>query len=300
MKTHYDTLGILHSASAEEVTAAYHKQQGSYRQGLDTMAPELRALAQERLDQIEQAYAVLNHPEARAEYTQALDDGLLHLEAQEQALTVLRTRGASSAAASAVAKKAPKNTLTSREIFTALGGALAGLLIIAVVWVVSGWNKEPDLPPLGEVNRPAPDFALPGLYGDEIRLSDYEGKVVLVNFWGTWCEPCKEETPALQEIHERLGDEGLVIIGIDLRNQERAGEAGIDDVRRFVEHYQVTYPIALDTDGAMARAFQIYPIPTSYFIDPNGTIRYVRPSTVTAEEVEIIFHKLKQTASALR
>jgi cytochrome c biogenesis protein CcmG/thiol:disulfide interchange protein DsbE len=150
------------------------------------------------------------------------------------------------------------------------------------------------------VNRPAPDFALPGLYGDEIRLSDYEGKVVLVNFWGTWCEPCKEETPALQEIHERLGDEGLVIIGIDLRNQERAGEAGIDDVRRFVEHYQVTYPIALDTDGAMARAFQIYPIPTSYFIDPNGTIRYVRPSTVTAEEVEIIFHKLKQTASALR
>lgn len=91
-----------------------------------------------------------------------------------------------------------------------------------------------------------------------------------------------------------------MIIGVDLRNQERAGDAGIADVQAFIDQYNVTYPIALDVDGEVARAFQIYPIPTTFFIDPSGTIRYVRPSTVTAEEVEILFLKLQQAASALR
>ncbi len=91
-----------------------------------------------------------------------------------------------------------------------------------------------------------------------------------------------------------------MIIGIDLQSQERNGAEGIEDVRSFTERYGVTYPIALDVKGEAARAFQIYPIPTSYFIDPSGTIRYVRPSTVTAEEVEVLFTRLRQTTSALR
>lgn len=193
-----------------------------------------------------------------------------------------------------------RSKLSRREILLALGGAAAGLLVIALVWFISGQNAQPALPPVGELNRPAPDFALPGMDGQTIRLSDYRGKVVLVNFWGTWCEPCKEETPALQQAYQKLKDRGLVIVGVDLRSQEQDGAEGADGVRAFAQQYGISYPIALDTKGETARAFQIYPIPTSYFIDPNGVIRYVRVSTLSADEVEILFTKLQQATSALR
>ena len=146
--------------------------------------------------------------------------------------------------------------------------------------------------------RPAPDFALPGLNGTTVRLSDYRGKVVLVNFWGTWCEPCKEETPALAAVYKKLHDQGLVIIGVDLRNQERSGADGDADVRAFVTRYGATYPIALDTAGETERAFQIYPIPTSYFVDTQGVMRYVRVGTLTQDEVEVLFARLQRQASA--
>jgi len=172
--------------------------------------------------------------------------------------------------------------------------------VIGIVWALAGRDAQPWLPPVGEVTKPAPEFALPGLDGSNVRLSDYRGKIVLVNFWGTWCEPCKDETPALQAAYTKLRDRGLVIIGVDLRNQERAGANGDTDVRNFTERYGLTYPIALDVAGETARAFQIYPIPTSYFIDQNGTIRYVRISTLTTDEVEALFERLQQNRSALR
>jgi cytochrome c biogenesis protein CcmG, thiol:disulfide interchange protein DsbE len=84
-----------------------------------------------------------------------------------------------------------------------------------------------------------------------------------------------------------------------LRNQERTGAEGLEDVRSFTARYGVTYPIALDVEGATARAFQIYPIPTSFFVDPGGTIRYVRAGPIDAREIEPIFKKLQQATSAL-
>jgi cytochrome c biogenesis protein CcmG, thiol:disulfide interchange protein DsbE len=87
---------------------------------------------------------------------------------------------------------APRGALTRRELVFAGLGVLIGLVIIGAVWFVTAGTAEPQLPGVGETNRPAPDIALPTLDGDTLRLSDYRGRVVLVNFWGTWCEPCKE------------------------------------------------------------------------------------------------------------
>ena len=123
---------------------------------------------------------------------------------------------------------------------------------------------------------------------------------MLVNFWASWCAPCKEETPALQRVYQKLRDQGLVIVGVDLRNQERKGPEGDADVRAFVERYGVTYPIALDVSGETARAFHVLPLPTSYFVDQSGSIRYVRVGQITAEEVEALFTRLQQDTSALR
>lgn len=183
--------------------------------------------------------------------------------------------------------------LSQREILATLGGILAGLVLIGIVYVVSGRNSTPPLPPLAEVNRPAPQIALPGLDGQMLRLEDYRGRVVLVNFWATWCEPCKLETPALQEAHRQLEAQGLTIIGINLRKQES------DDVviRAFVDTYGVTYPVVLDVDGEAARQFQISPIPTSYFIDPAGNIRYVRVGELTLDEVALVFQSLQQQST---
>lgn len=189
-----------------------------------------------------------------------------------------------------------RSPLSRRELGLAGLGVLIGLAIIGAVWVVTAGNAEPQLPGVGEMNRPAPDIALPALDGGEVRLSDYRGQVVLVNFWGTWCEPCKEETPALQQAYEDLKGEGLVILGVNLRKQEPSDEA----VQTFLSQYGVTYRTALDVEGEAARQFQISPIPTSYFIDPAGNIRFVRVGTLTHEEVVTLFGRLKQEATALR
>ncbi|MFO7166853.1 MAG: TlpA disulfide reductase family protein [Chloroflexota bacterium] len=191
---------------------------------------------------------------------------------------------------------AQRRSISQRELAFAALGALVGLAIIVGVWLYTAQTAEPTLPGVGETNRPAPAIALPALDGGTVHLSDFRGRVVLVNFWGTWCEPCKEETPALQAAYQELRDEGLVILGVNLRRQEPDETA----IRAFLQQYGVTYPTLLDVDGEAARQFQIAPIPTSYFIDPAGNIRYIRVGTLSQEEVAALFSRLRQEASALR
>ena len=191
---------------------------------------------------------------------------------------------------------AQRRSVSRRELLFAGLGVLLGLAIITGVWLYTSSTAERALPGVGETNRPAPDITLPALDGGDIRLSDYRGNVVLINFWGTWCEPCKEETPALQAAYENLSAQGLVVLGVNLRRQEPNDEA----VQAFLDQYGVTYRTALDVEGEAARLFQISPIPTSYFIDQQGNIRYIRVGTLTQEEVVTLFSRLQQEATAHR
>lgn len=189
---------------------------------------------------------------------------------------------------------APRNSLTRRELLMSAVGALLGLVIVGVVWVVSGQSAQPALPAAGELNRPAPAIDLPGPNGSRVNLADYRGRVVLVNFWATWCEPCKEETPALVEAYQKLEAQGLTIIGVNLRRQEKPGTDGDTEIQSFLNQFGVRYPIAFDVEGEVAAAYQISPIPVSYFIDPSGTLRYVRVGTLTTSEVEALFGALNR------
>jgi len=124
--------------------------------------------------------------------------------------------------------------------------------------------------------------------------------VVLLNFWYTACEPCREETPALQAAYQKLSPQGFEIIGMNVRANERRGPDGDADIRKFVEAHGVTYPIALDTDSQSGRDYQVYVLPTSLMIDREGKIRYLLFSATTAEAVEALFTKLQQETSAGR
>jgi peroxiredoxin len=271
MDSFYRLLDVDQKASPEDIEAAYRRQIERYSpERVADLDPELRMLAEQRTQQIEEAYATLSNPASRAAY-----DGRL-------------------AAPVAALGQAQRPGVTRREVVMSAGGAMVGLALIAVVWFFAGRTAEPTLPPVGEMTRVAPAFSLPSLDGGTVNLSDYRGKVVLVNFWGTWCEPCKEETPALQQAYTQLQSEGLEIIGVNLYSQETGGE---EAVRAFLQPYGVTYPIALDTAGDIARSFQISPIPVSYFVDQNGTIRYVKVGTLREAEVRALFERLRAEAS---
>jgi cytochrome c biogenesis protein CcmG/thiol:disulfide interchange protein DsbE len=117
-------------------------------------------------------------------------------------------------------------------------------------------------------NMPAPDFELSSLEDVKpIRLSSFRGHVVVLNFWASWCAPCRIEAPGLRRVSERYRDEGVRFLGIDYRDDEAAARA-------FVDEFRLQYPSVSDLSGSLAYDFQLIGFPTTFIIDPEGTIRY--------------------------
>lgn len=115
------------------------------------------------------------------------------------------------------------------------------------------------------LGEPAPAFALEGLDGSEVSLASLEGKVVVLNFWASWCGPCRQEMPDFQKAWEEHEDQGVVFVGIAV--DDTASEAS-----KFAEQVGVTYPLALDTTGDVARAYRLQAVPSTYFIDRQGKL----------------------------
>lgn len=188
--------------------------------------------------------------------------------------------------------KYERGGISARELLYGGIGMLVGLLVLAAVWYYSGAG-EGERPTVTEVTPyDAPAFTLNDLDGRPVSLDQYRGKVVLLNFWATWCEPCKAETPALEAAYRKLQGEGFVILGVDLYNAERNQRRGLEDVQRFARTYGVSYPLLLDEAGDVGGAYAIAPIPTSYMIDREGKVRYVKVGPLSAPDVEYLFQSL--------
>ncbi len=268
--TFYDLLRIEPDATAGDITAAYHRQRGLYELSeAEAQDPDFVRVAEERCGALDEAYAVLNDPHQRAAYDHTL--GLAGSVAGE------------------------RRSVSAREIMYAIGGVVVGLLILASLWSALGRGANTNVA-VSEVSYAAPPINLRTMDGGTFNLDQYRGKVVLVNFWGTWCEPCKAETPALQAAHEKLADQGLVIVGVDLFDAEKSAGIQADqieaEIQKFATRYGVTYPIALDETGSVSQAYKLYPIPVSYFVDREGTVRFVRIGGLTTEDVEELFSRL--------
>ena len=113
----------------------------------------------------------------------------------------------------------------------------------------------------------APDFELTDIDGNSFRLSDHAGHVVVVNFWATWCPPCREEMPSMQRAWEKLREEGVLMVGIDVGEDE-------DTIFLFSADYPVEFPLLMDSDSSVTAQWSVRGLPTTYIVDPEGYIVY--------------------------
>jgi peroxiredoxin len=133
----------------------------------------------------------------------------------------------------------------------------------------------------------APDFEVPlddgtsyqlhDLDGNPVRLEDLRGKAVWLNFFATWCPPCQGETPTLRDLAERYEDQGLEVVGVSVQ------ETTADDVQAYAERYQLPYTIGFDGSGHVFHQYRVYALPTQFFIDPDGRIRYIAQGPMSEE-----------------
>ncbi len=149
-----------------------------------------------------------------------------------------------------------------RRLIVLLGGLAILALAFGVVWLQS--SKYEPL----RVGMPAPDFSLPDLQGNKQRLSDYRGKVVFLNFWATWCKPCKEEMPSMQVLWENLKKEDFVMLAVSMDRVTTT-----KDIPPFVENLKLTFPIFTDSWGQTDKRYKLMGVPETYIIDQSGVLR---------------------------
>ncbi|MGI8483844.1 MAG: TlpA family protein disulfide reductase [Thermomicrobiales bacterium] len=163
-----------------------------------------------------------------------------------------------------------------------------GMIAVGIYQWLDGRNDSSD-PGDATVGagavRPAPDFALNLFDGGKFNLADHRGKVVVVNFWASWCVPCKEEMPDLQSI-AASSPEDVVFVGVGARSDKEA------DARAFAQKYGVTYAIGRDTvggdelRGAIEQAYSIPGYPSTIVIDPTGNISVIKVGAISKDELD--------------
>ena len=168
-------------------------------------------------------------------------------------------------------------------------GLVVGLLLFrAPTSPGSGVLAASEAVPAPVVGAPAPDFTLETVDGESLRLSDLRGKVVAVNFWATWCAPCRLEMPDLQERAERFPDR-LAVIGVNFA--ETAEE--VDAFRREVG---VDFPLLLDPEADVQRLYRVLGYPTTFFIDEEGTIRFQHIGLMSGGQLDEYLQQMGLTA----
>lgn len=148
------------------------------------------------------------------------------------------------------------------------------LLVFAAAWIAgTAWLSTPGeggRSPSPRAGFPAPSFTLTNLEGDPVKLSDYQGKVVLLNFWAAWCPPCKAEMPAFDALQQAYQGDDLVILAVNTTYQDDLAAA-----QEFVVENNLSFPVLLDMDGKVSNAYQILAMPSTFFIDRDGIIQQV-------------------------
>jgi peroxiredoxin len=146
------------------------------------------------------------------------------------------------------------------------------LLLIAAVFMVSQVHA-------GEVSGKAPDFTLKSNTGKNIKLSEHRGEVVLLNFWASWCGPCRQEMPLLEQLHERYSSYGFTVMGVNVEEDSSKAKKMLRDV-------PVTFPVLFDTQNKASKSYKVSAMPSTVMIDRDGNMRYLHKGYKSGDEQE--------------
>lgn len=166
--------------------------------------------------------------------------------------------------------------------------ALASASHADLVPVAAG-DLPPEVAPL--MGKPAPNFTLEDLKGDKVSLADFKGKPLLINFWATWCGPCKIETPWLIELQKEYGPKGLQIVGIstegdDLKPDDKEGWAHDKaEIAKFIEKEHMPYPVLINGDSLSAKYGGLEAMPTSFYVDRDGKVVAIQLGITSKEDM---------------
>ena len=150
---------------------------------------------------------------------------------------------------------------------SAVRGVILFVLAVAIIYTVYAAATKDKIDIVKEGAK-APDFELVDFNGEKHRLKDYEGQGVLLNFWGTWCEPCEREFPAMTRQYESMKHDGVQIIAVNFAQSHF-------EVSKYVKTMGMTFPVAIDKTKSVFTAYNIEPLPTSIFIDPQGKVERI-------------------------
>jgi len=135
--------------------------------------------------------------------------------------------------------------------------SLAAALVLLATAVTAGTDQAP-----------APDFSLKSDSGENLRLSELRGEVVLINFWASWCGPCRQEMPVLSELHDKYKSMGFTVLGVNV-------EENSDEARKLLKDMPVSFPVLFDNDSSVSKQYDVAAMPSTVLVDRNGNMRYL-------------------------
>ncbi|MCW1928224.1 thiol-disulfide oxidoreductase ResA [Bhargavaea beijingensis] len=155
--------------------------------------------------------------------------------------------------------------------------AILAVLAIAIVYtIVVNVTKDEDIVEVGDT---APDFELVDLEGNTHRLSDYRGEGVFLNFWGTWCGPCKKEMPHMEKYFKEFEDKGVNILAVNIAESDLK-------VQSFANTYGLTFPIVIDKTNSVRDAYNVRPLPTTFLVGPDGKVKKIIQQEMSEEQIK--------------
>lgn len=164
-------------------------------------------------------------------------------------------------------------------------GIILAILVAAIGFTVYSTATKDKVEVL-KVGSEAPDFELVDLNGKTHRLSDYKGQGVVLNFWGTWCEPCKKEMPALDKMYNVYKDKGVQILAVNIAQSDF-------EVKNFVKNYDLSFPVVIDKTKSVMDAYNINPLPTTYLINPEGKVEKIITGEMTESQIASYMELIK-------